>query len=138
LPDGNYAMPHVGNFAGGAMWNNKMDNIFVYHRPLRESEPDNPICELKYIKIKRQNIVGKPGTITFEMSNRTRRFLIDGEDYLQISIDRVTEEQNLTIQEEVIKMSKYEELPEKTISVLDLVAMNRQAKEPMNEDEIPF
>jgi len=72
------------------------------------------------------------------MSNRTRRFLIDGEDYLQISIDRVTEEQNLTIQEEVIKMSKYEELPEKTISVLDLVAMNRQAKEPMNEDEIPF
>lgn len=138
LPDGNYAMPHVGNFAGGAMWNNKMDNIFVYHRPLRESEPDNPICELKYIKIKRQNIVGKPGTITFEMSNRTRRFLIDGEDYLQISIDRVTEEQNLTIQEEVIKMSKYEELPEKTISVLDLVAMNRQAKEPMNEDEVPF
>ncbi len=35
-------------------------------------------------------------------------------------------------------LDEYPHLPEKTISVLDLVAINRQSNEPMNEDEIPF
>lgn len=138
LPDGNLACPHVGNLAGGAMWNNKMDNIFFYHRPVKRSEPDNPICELDFSKIKRQQIVGIPGVLTFELSNRTRRFLVEGEDWLQIAIDRISKEQNKTIQQEVIQMSKYDELPEKPINVLDLAVQNRNEIALNDNEECPF
>ena len=84
---GNYPCPDVFDIADGAMWNNKMDNILIYHRPFHSSAPDDPTCELHSKKIRRQKTVGKRGFLLFEMLFRKRRFLINGNDPLQKIID---------------------------------------------------
>jgi hypothetical protein len=75
--DGNYTCPDVYDVADGAMWNNKMDNILVYHRPFAQSDPLNPACEFHSKKVRRQKIVGKKGTSLFEMKFSKRRFFFD-------------------------------------------------------------
>lgn len=80
---GNYPCPDVFDVADGAMWNNKMDNIIVYHRPNHQTDPTSPISELHSKKIRRQKTVGKKGYVTFELSRKTRRFLFNGVDYLE-------------------------------------------------------
>ena len=72
---GGYDAPEVFDLAGGAMWNNKADNILIYHRPNRYKDPTDPICELHSRKIRRQNIVANVGTETFEYSYPHRRFM---------------------------------------------------------------
>jgi hypothetical protein len=81
--DGNYPCPDVFDLTDGAMWNNKMDNILVYHRPFAQTDPQNPTCEFHSKKIRRQKIVGKKGFIMFEMVFKTRRFFFNGLDPLQ-------------------------------------------------------
>lgn len=81
--DGNYKCPDVFDVADGAMWNNKMDNILVYHRPYAQTDPQNPICDFHSKKIRRQKVVGKKGFIVFEMLFKTRRFFFNGADPLQ-------------------------------------------------------
>lgn len=73
--DGNYPCPDVFDIADGAMWNNMLDNILVYHRPLSQTEPLNPTCEFHSKKIRRQKTVGKRGTLLFEMKFDIRRFI---------------------------------------------------------------
>jgi hypothetical protein len=80
---GNYDRPHSGVVAGGAMWNNMMDNILVYHRPLRKTDPDSTQCELTTEKVRRQKTVGKIGTRVFEYDFKRRRFIFNGVDPLQ-------------------------------------------------------
>ena len=75
--DKSYDAPDVFDLAGGAMWNNKCDNILVYHRPYRHKDANDRTCEFHAKKIKRQNIVGKPGMETFEFDSIRRRFLFD-------------------------------------------------------------
>jgi hypothetical protein len=81
--DGNYPCPDVFDLTDGAMWNNKMDNILVYHRPFAQTDPQNPTCEFYSKKIRRQKVVGKKGFVVFEMFFKTRRFLFNGSDVLQ-------------------------------------------------------
>lgn len=81
-PDGNYPCPDVFDIADGAMWNNKMDNILIYHRPNHQKDPTSPICELATKKIRRQKQVGKKGTIEFELYRPSRRFYFRGIDNL--------------------------------------------------------
>jgi hypothetical protein len=80
---GNYPCPDVFEIADGAMWNNKMDNILIYHRPNHQQDPDNPVCELHSKKIRRQKIVGKKGTLSFELDRVKRRYLFSGIDVLE-------------------------------------------------------
>lgn len=80
--DMNYPEPDVFDIADGAMWNNKLDNILVYHRPERGSNPSSPICTLSSKKIRRQKVVGILGTVTFEYSPSTRRYWFDNKDVL--------------------------------------------------------
>lgn len=80
--DGNYPCPDVFDLAGGAMWNNKMDNILIYHRPNHQKDPSNPRCTLTTKKIRRQKQVGKKGEIDFELHRISRRFYFEGRDYL--------------------------------------------------------
>lgn len=80
---GNYECPDIFDMNDGAMWNNKLDNILVYHRPFKQTDGHNPTAEFHSKKIKRQKIVGKPGFITLEYIARTRRFEINGHDYMQ-------------------------------------------------------
>lgn len=80
---GNYPCPDVFDLAGGAMWNNKMDNILIYHRPFFQTDPTNPMCEFHSKKIRRQKSVGKRGFLLFEMIFKTRRFYFNGSDPMQ-------------------------------------------------------
>jgi hypothetical protein len=93
----NYPEPDVFDIADGAMWNNKMDNILIYHRPLRGEDPQNPTCTFSSKKIRRQKIVGKVGTLNFELSRGIRRFLFNGKDYMDALVKKmnITEEKKL-------------------------------------------
>lgn len=83
----NYECPNVFDIAGGAMWNNKMDNIIVYHRPLAQSEPQSPEAEFNKLKIRRQKSVGKKEMVMMSFDYNRRRFFIGGVDYMQKVID---------------------------------------------------
>lgn len=85
---GNYPCPDVFDIADGAMWNNKMDNIVIYHRPNHQSEPNSPICEFHTKKIRRQKSVGKKGVLLFELNRGKRRFYFNGNDYMEIAIHK--------------------------------------------------
>lgn len=85
--DGNYPCPEVFDLADGAMWNNKADNILIYHRPFAQTAPESPVCEFHSKKIRRQKIVGIKGFFEFQLQRNTRRFTFDGVDYLQQAID---------------------------------------------------
>ncbi len=86
-PDGNYPCPDVFDIADGAMWNNKMDNIIIYHRPKGQTEPNDPTCEVHSKKIRRQKQVGKKGSLMFEMIRSKRRFFVNSMDYMQAVIN---------------------------------------------------
>jgi hypothetical protein len=81
MQDGNYPCPDVFDIADGAMWNNKMDNILIYHRPNHQNDPEGSICEIHTKKIRRQKLVGKKGIIQFEFDRKKRRYIFDSIDY---------------------------------------------------------
>jgi hypothetical protein len=80
--DGNYPCPDVFDVADGAMWNNKMDNILVYHRPNHQLNPSDQSCELHTKKIRRQKTVGKKGIVIFEYVRSARRYIFNGVDVM--------------------------------------------------------
>jgi hypothetical protein len=84
--DGNYPCPEVFDVADGSMWNNKMDNILVYHRPFAQTQPQDPTCEFHSKKVRRQKTVGKKGSSLFQMLFSKRRFIFSGKDPLEISL----------------------------------------------------
>lgn len=84
--DGNYKCPDVFDVNDGAMWNNKMDNILVYHRPFAQTKPQDPTCEFHSKKIRRQKTVGKKGSSVFQMYFSKRRFTFTGGDPLEKEI----------------------------------------------------
>lgn len=79
---GNYPCPDVYDIADGAMWNNKMDNIVIYHKPYHQTDPDNDVCEFHSKKIRRQKVVGRRGIAVFNYQRTTRRYLFMGVDYM--------------------------------------------------------
>lgn len=83
----NYPMPDVFDLAGGAMWNNKADNIMIYHRPNHQTDPNDPLAEVAFKKIKKQKITGVKGAIQIEYDFKIRRFLFEGKDEMQAAID---------------------------------------------------
>jgi twinkle protein len=89
-----YPCPDVFDLAGGAMWNNKADNILVYHRPNHHTDPTDRLCELHSKKIRRQKIVGEKGVEQFDYDKRRRRFVFD--DY---PLQRFLEKNQIEIRE---------------------------------------
>lgn len=83
LSNGNYECPDAFDMAGGAMWNNKLENLLIYHRPFGQTDPNNPLAEFHTKKIKRQKIVGRKGHIEVQYVRSTRRFEINGFDVIQ-------------------------------------------------------
>jgi len=81
-PDGNYPCPDVFDIADGAMWNNKMDNILVYHLPFRQTDEQNTMCEFHAKKIRKRKVVGNIGMLAMEYLPRSRRFIVGGTDYI--------------------------------------------------------
>jgi twinkle protein len=87
--DGNYPCPNVFDLAGGAMYNNKCDNILIYHRPYNVTDPMSPICELHTKKAKKTRLF-KKGTEHFEFDWKRRRFTFNGIDPLEKIRDKPT------------------------------------------------
>jgi hypothetical protein len=73
----NYPCPDIFDIADGAMWNNKADNIIVYHRPRHGEDPTGPACEIHTKKI-----VGAKGTLELEYNRTRRRFTVNGFDLI--------------------------------------------------------
>jgi hypothetical protein len=88
---GNYPCPDVFDLADGAMWNNKCDNIIVFHRTSFQTNPDTGQCEFHSKKIRRQRSVGKRGFSLFEYDKTKRRFTISG----TCPMNRVAEEMKI-------------------------------------------
>jgi hypothetical protein len=99
--DGNYPCPDLFDVADGAMWNNKMDNLLVYHRPVMQTNPDDPMCQFHSKKIRRQKIVGKKGVLEMEYIRKTRRFEFSGSDYMA----KLIQEKGLTFKKEQAALS---------------------------------
>lgn len=80
--DGNYPCPNIYDLAGGAMIPNRVDNIFMYHRPYNVTDPMNPIAEYHSKKVKKQRLF-KKGMIPLEFDFRKKRFTFEGYDPLR-------------------------------------------------------
>ena len=72
--NGNYEPPNVFDFAGGAMWGNKCDNIVVIHRPEYTTDKTDLTTDIHVLKIKKQKIVGYPGDIRFTFNREKNRY----------------------------------------------------------------
>lgn len=72
--NGNFKVPSVYNLAGGAMWNNKCDNILCLHRPNYVIDPSDTLCEFYSQKIKKQKLNGIPGKVEFDFDRITNRY----------------------------------------------------------------
>ena len=79
--DGNYPCPDVFEISQGAMWNNKMDNIMIYHRPFNITDPTNGTAELHTKKAKKQRLF-KKGMVNLHYDIRKKRFIFNGVDIL--------------------------------------------------------
>lgn len=84
---GNYKCPDVFDVNDGAMWNNKMDNITVYHRPFAQTDPSSPVAEFHSKKIKKKS-VGRKGFVMIEYIWDRRRFFIEGRDFIQEMLNK--------------------------------------------------
>ena len=78
----NYPCPDVYDFAGGAVWNAKVDNVLIYYRPEFNSNPLSTIAELITKKIKRRT-TGQRGTVQLDYIIKKRRFFIDGHNPME-------------------------------------------------------
>jgi len=85
--DGNYPCPDVFDLNDGAMWNNKLENIIVNHRPFFNTDPNNPTIEFHSKKIKRQKTVAKLGFTMFEYDWKQRRYLFEGVDPMKQALE---------------------------------------------------
>jgi len=96
--DGNYPCPDVFDIADGAMWNNKMDNILVYHLPFRQTDENNTICEFHSKKIRKRKVVGMIGSIQMDYYPRSRRFIFGERDYISELLNQNKESETKRIQ----------------------------------------
>jgi twinkle protein len=71
---GNFDCPTVYDLSGGAMWNNKCDNIMAVYRPTYTTMNENGRVEVRVQKIKKQRLVGVPGIAIFDYHRMSGRY----------------------------------------------------------------
>lgn len=72
-----YPIIHYIHMAGGMMWSNKTFNFGVVHRPFYKSSPWDQSVQFVIHKIKKQKLVGIPGTVNFSYDRNTMRYYDD-------------------------------------------------------------
>ena len=73
--DGVFDCPDAYDLHGGAMWNNKCDNILAIHRPNIRDQYLSTQSELHIQKIKKQSLVGIPGVVSLNFDRPSNRYL---------------------------------------------------------------
>ena len=87
-----YNCPDVYEMAGGAMWNNKIDNIVFVHRPSKTTDAKDPTVVVRYAKIKKK-YVGHPGEIQCQFNLFTNRYEYLGHDgFSKVEENMLTQE----------------------------------------------
>ncbi|WP_077920466.1 BT4734/BF3469 family protein [Spirosoma sp. 209] len=85
--DGEYDVVDAYDIANGAMWINKTDNFISVYRPNQSREPKDTSVEIHVKKIKRQKLVGTPGSVFWTFDRKTNRYYEDGKSPLsQVAI----------------------------------------------------
>jgi twinkle protein len=70
--------PTAYDLAGGAMWNNKLDNLIFVHRPHIVAEWKNSTVLIRHTKIKKKEIVGNGGDAVVDFNFKTNRYCYNG------------------------------------------------------------
>jgi hypothetical protein len=76
--DGNYKAPDIFDLNGGPVWSARASNLYTYHRPNYSTSPADSTCEIIYRKIKDQDLMGVPGTVTLQYDRNKYRFYDNG------------------------------------------------------------
>jgi twinkle protein len=76
--DGSLPVPDQYSLSGGAMWNNKADNILAIHRPNYHTDKMDTSVDFYSHKIKKQKLVGLPGMVYLNFERKTNRYYING------------------------------------------------------------
>ena len=84
---GNYKCPDIFDLAGGAMWNNKCDNLIVIHRPFKTTDPKNTTVLVRSSKIKKQKLCGIPGDTYFDYHYYSNRYYCSPDNYNPLGAD---------------------------------------------------
>ena len=69
---------------GGAMWNNKADNIIMFHRPYYNSQPQDSTSQFISQKIKKKELNGTTGECILTYNVMNGRFYDDGVNPLEL------------------------------------------------------
>jgi hypothetical protein len=69
-----YEEPTAYELAGGAMWNNKPDNMLCYHRPNYFINPKDTICTFGSQRIRKQKMNGIGGKVWFYYNASKSRY----------------------------------------------------------------
>ncbi len=77
--DGDFVTPTVFNIAGGQMTNNRADDIVIVHRPKRNSDPKDTTILFESVKIKKQNLCGRPDKVYLQFIPLTNRISDNGQ-----------------------------------------------------------
>lgn len=76
-----YSVPDAYDLAGGAMWNNMMDNIMVVHRQNAQKNPTDKMVIIKTVKIKKKKLVGNTGEVDMSFEFKKGRYYQASSDY---------------------------------------------------------
>jgi len=71
---GEYDVVGPYDLANGAMWINKTDNFIVVHRPNQDADPSDSTVEIHVKKVKKQKLVGVPGSFFLNFDRRQNRY----------------------------------------------------------------
>jgi len=75
--DGEYDAVDAYDLANGAMWINKTDNFISIHRPNQCLAPKDTRVDIHVKKIKKQKLVGIPGTVYWNFNRTHGRYYTD-------------------------------------------------------------
>ncbi len=76
--DGSRPVPTQWYIAQGAMWDNRCDNIISVHRPNYHIDPSDTHVDIHCLKIKKQKLVGIPGTVNWDYGRLEARYYENG------------------------------------------------------------
>jgi twinkle protein len=79
----NYPKPSMYNIKGGGSFADGTDNVCGVWRPYRKSDPDNTAVMFFTDKIKKQKLVGRPGSTILDYHRGTSRYLEPDLDWLE-------------------------------------------------------
>ena len=90
---GEIIRPTQFNLSGGSMWGNKIDNCCCINRPYYLTDFADTRVDFHSLKIKKQKLVGLPGSVPMVFDRRVNQYFIDGNSPMYGAMEKINEEQ---------------------------------------------